>query len=303
MPEAKVAESKKKIVKEFEDLIMEYPIVGAVNMENLPTKQLQNLRAQLRETVVLRMTKRRLMRIAIEDVKDKKKGIEQIEPYLKGMPALLFTRENPFKLFKKLQKNKSKAPAKAGQVAPNDIVVPAGPTSFAPGPIISELAGVGIKTGVEGGKVAVKEDTIVAKEGETITPELAGILTRLGIEPMEIGLEVVATLEDGTIYTKDILAVDETEYINNITQAASWAFNLAVEANYPTKDTVTLMITRASRDSKAVALEGAIATKDLIDELLGRAENQAASLKNECRYEEKIAAKEEKQEEPAESES
>ncbi|MBI2112759.1 50S ribosomal protein L10, partial [Candidatus Woesearchaeota archaeon] len=35
-----------------------------------------------------------------------------------------------------LEKNKSNAPAKPGQVAPKDITVKAGATSFAPGPII-----------------------------------------------------------------------------------------------------------------------------------------------------------------------
>jgi len=65
------------------------------------------------------------------------------------MPALLFTKENPFKLYNKLQKSKSSAPAKAGQTAPSEIVVPKGPTPFAPGPIIGELGALGIKTAVE----------------------------------------------------------------------------------------------------------------------------------------------------------
>ena len=283
MTEAKAAGNKKKVVEEFKSLITEYPIIGAVNMENLPTKQLQNMRAQLRDTVVLKMTKRRLMKIAIEQAKDKKKGIEDIVPHLKGMPAMLFTRENPFKLYKTLQKNKSKAPAKAGQTANGDIDVPAGATPFAPGPVISELASVGIKTGIENGKVAVKEDTVVAKEGDTISEKLAGILTRLGIEPMEIGLDLTAVYEEGVIYTKSILAVDEKEYIDKITTAATWAFNLAVEAGYPTKETVELMVTKAFTNAKAVAVEAAVASKDIIEELLAKAEREANALKAEAK--------------------
>ena len=70
-------------------------------------------------------------------------------PHLKGMPALIFTKENPFSLFKTLKKSKTNAPAKANQTAPFDLIVPKGPTSFAPGPVIGELAILGIKSGVE----------------------------------------------------------------------------------------------------------------------------------------------------------
>src|SRR3989338_1052307 len=113
------------------------------------------------------------------------------------MPALLLKKENPFSLYKILKKSKSSASAKAGQIAPRDLIVPAGPTPFTPGPVISELAAVGIKAGVEGGKVAVKVDSMIAKKGETIKPAVASMLTRLSILPMEIGLNLTAVYENG----------------------------------------------------------------------------------------------------------
>ncbi|MCK4521968.1 MAG: 50S ribosomal protein L10, partial [Nanoarchaeota archaeon] len=213
--QAHVADYKKRIVDTFVKLIKEYPIVGAVNMEGMPTPQLQKMREEIRKkNIVLLMTKRRLLKIAIENAKSDKKGIEEIGKYLNGMPALIFSKENPFKLSKLLSSSKSKAPAKGGQTAPNDIVVKAGGTSFAPGPIIGELGALGIKSGVEGGKVAIKEDCVVCKEGGKISAKLAEILTRLGIEPMEVGLDLVAVYEDGLIFKKDVLAIDEKEFID-----------------------------------------------------------------------------------------
>jgi len=301
MAETKASPYKKKVVDEFVKLIEEYPIVAAVNLEMMPTPQLQVMRAKLRDKVVLRMNKRRLMKIAIEKAKDKKKGIEKIEPYLKGMPALLFTKENPFKLNKILVENKSKAPAKAGQTAPNDIVVPAGPTPFAPGPIIGELGSIGIKTKVEAGKVAISEDTVVVKEGEEIKPKVAEILTRLGIKPMEIGLDLTAAYEDGIIYTSDVLAVDEKAFMEQLNNAATWAFNLAVEAGYFTKDTIELLVPKAFNEAKALALEANIMADAVVEELVAKAEMQAKSLKEETKYEEKIKAEEKpKEEKPAE---
>jgi large subunit ribosomal protein L10 len=252
-------------------------------MENLPAKQLQQMRQTLRDTCVIRMTKRRLIKVVFDKLKEEKKGVEQLKEHLKGMPALIFTKENPFKLHAMLHKSKSKAPAKAGQTAPMDIVVPAGPTPFAPGPIISELGGVGIKAGIEGGKVVIKEDSTVCKEGEQISPEAAGILTRLGIEPMEIGLDLVATFENGTIFTSDVLAVDEEEFRQKFISAHSWAFNLAVETAFPTAQTIGLLISKAFSDSKALALSQDIMTDATAKELLAKAESQASSLKSQLK--------------------
>ncbi len=276
---ANLPEAKKKVVAEFIKLAKEYPIVGAVNMENLPTKQLQNMRATLRQKVVLKMSKRRLMAIALEQAAKEKPGLEKLIPFLKGMPALLFTKDNPFSLYKTLSKNKSSAPIKAGQTAPNDIIVPAGPTGFAPGPIIGQLGGAGIAAGIDGGKVVIKKDSKVASEGDVITTELASILTRLNIEPMEIGLALTATFEDGNIFTKDVLAIDEQEYLDNLTKGHRWAFNLAMECGILTKETTNLLVTKAFTDARALAIETNIYADEVMPQLIAKANNQMLALK------------------------
>ncbi len=282
---AHVAEYKKEIVKELVKLINEHPIIGVVNMENLPAPQLQTMRAQLRGKFFMTMTKRRLIKLAIEETKSKKKGIEQLEAHLGGMPALIFTKENPFKLSRTLQRSKSPAPAKAGQTAPRDIMVNKGATSFAPGPIIGELAMAGIKSGVEGGKVAIKEDTIVVKSGEKIKPKVAEILLRLGVQPMEVGLDLVAVYENGIIYPREILSVDEKEYLSRLNNAARWAFNLAVEAGYPTKQTIQVLLGKAHNDAKNLGVSQNIFDSGIVETLLGKAEMQMKSVKSAANFE------------------
>lgn len=278
-PKPHVSDAKKKVVDEYVRLLTEYPIVAAVDMESLPTKQLQNMREGLRQKIVLKVSKRRLIKIAIEKVKDKVNGVEKLEPYLRGMPGLLFTKENPFSLYKTLQKSKSNAPAKAGQIAPKDIVVKAGKTNFAPGPVIGELGSIGLKAGIEDGKVAIKQDAVVVEEGKEISGKVAGLLTRLGIEPMEIGLNVTAVYEDGNIYTSKVLNIDEKEYLDNISNAHRWAFNLAMEVKFPTKETTEVLLTKAHSDAYALAISEGIINKDTADAILQRVHNQASSLK------------------------
>lgn len=282
---AHVSEFKKKVVEDITKLSKEYPIIGVVNMESLPAPQLQAMRSELRGKVEIFMTKKRLMKIALEKIKNDKKGIEELENHLHGMPALIFTKDSPFKLSKILKKSKAEAPAKAGQIAPKDIVVPAGPTPFAPGPVISELSSVGLPVGVEGGKVAVKEDTVVAKAGEKIEAKVAEILTRLDIKPMEVGLGLVVAYEDGIIYKKDVLDIDDQEYIDNVNLAASQAFNLAFNVTYVTNDNAPLLIGKAFNDAKALGISQEIFAKGIVEDLLGKAERSMLGLKDSANLE------------------
>ena len=278
--QAHVAQYKKDIVSNLAKMMVDYPIIGVVNMENLPAPQLQSMRAQLRGNFHITMTKRRLMKIAIEKAKESREGVEKIEEYLGGMPALIFTKENPFKLSRTLQKNKSPAPAKAGQTAPRDIVINKGATPFAPGPIIGELAMIGIKSGVESGKVAIKEDKVVAKSGEKIKPKVAEILTRLGIQPMEVGLDLVAVFENGLIYGREVLSVDDKEYMKRLQDASRFAFNLAVYSCYPTKDTINTLLGNAHNDAKALGIAQNIFERGIIESLLAKAQQQMMSVKS-----------------------
>ncbi|MBW2963423.1 50S ribosomal protein L10 [Candidatus Woesearchaeota archaeon] len=293
-----VSEEKKKLVKQIADFVKEYPIIGVVNMSNLPAPQLQNMRASLRDSMKMVMTRKTLLARGLELAG--KENVKDLIGYFKGMPALIFTKENPFTLYKTLEKNKSSAPAKAGQEAPKDIVVKAGVTPFAPGPVIGELGAVGIKSGVDGGKVTIKEDSIVAKEGDIINAKVAEILKRLGVEPMEIGLNLVAVWEKGTIFKGSDLHIDEAEYEANILNAAQWAINLSIEAGIPTKDTIELMIIKAFRDSKAVALEGNVLADAVLEEVLGNVERGALALKAEAKVETGAKPVEEKKEEKVE---
>ncbi len=270
---------KKDTVKKFVKLLETYPVVGALNLQNLPGAQLGKMRTQLRGKVEIVMTKKRLIKKAIEQVKDKKPGIEKLEEQFKGMPAIIFTKENPFSLFKTIKKSKSKAAAKPGQIAPYDLKISAGPTPFAPGPMISEFAQLGIKTKVDQGKIAVINDSVLVKEGEAVSDKAANMLSKLGVEPMEIGLDLVAVYEDGTIYTKEVLDVDEEEFKQSLTRAASWALNLAVEAGYTTKDTIEILLGKAYRATKAVALEANILVKDVVGDVIAKAERQMQALK------------------------
>ena len=292
---AKAAVQKKKVVDVLVKCFNTYSIVAVVNLESLPAAQLQRLRISLGDGLQIVMCKKTVMKLAISSIKGKLNGVEQLLDLLAGMPALLFTNQNPFRLANLLQKSKSKAPAKPGQTAPYDIIIPAGPTSFAPGPIISELAAVGIKAGVEGGKIVVKVPSTVVREGEKIKPKVAEVLAKFNIQPMEIGLNLVAAYENGIIYDRKVLSVDPAAYVSELVAAAIGARNLAVDVGFPATDTIILLITKSARQARHIAKESGIIVPELAEELVGKAGLEAQAVESMIKFPAAAAAAESQQ--------
>jgi len=273
---AHVSEAKKATVEELKKTMGSYNVIGIVRIDSLPALQFNRMRKLLRGSVVITVCKKRLIKIALEQ--SGKKGAEKLNEYLDGMIGLVATNDNPFKLAKVLDKNKSPAPAKPGQKAPKDIVIKAMVTPFAPGPVISELGSIGLKTGVDKGKVAIKEDAVVVKKGEAISEKVASVLTRLGIEPMEVGLDLKAVYENGVIYDHSILAVDEKEYINSLIAAHRDAFMLSLGITYPTEENISLLISGAVRDARSLSISRELFTGETLKELIVLAERRASAL-------------------------
>jgi large subunit ribosomal protein L10 len=194
------------------------------------------------------------------------------------MPALLFTKDNPFALFKTLKKNQSKAAIKPGQVAPYDLVVPAGPTSFPPGPIIGELGQMGIKAGIDQGKVVIKQDAVVVKEGAVANEKQAGFLTKMGMEPMRIGLNLTAAYENGKILDGKVLDIDEDKFMADLQFCALAAKNLAFNAAIPTKDNIEALIQKGHYDAAGLALEANLVTDENARQVLAKAYWQAIGV-------------------------
>jgi len=259
------AQWKIKEVEELRQIMGSHSVVGIVGIRGIPAPQMQEMRALLREKAVLRVSKNSLIERALEN------GKMGLKDYIEGEVGIIAANMNPFKLYRELEKLRTKAPAKGGEVAPEDIVIKKGDTPFKPGPIVGDLQKVGIPAAIEGGKVVIKKDVTIVKKGEKISPDLAKILTRLEIKPIEIGLQVYALFEDGVIFTPDVLAVDMDKLMADMRNAASRAFILAVEIGYPTRETIEAIIGKAYRDAYNLALGANIYTKETIEEFIRKA--------------------------------
>ncbi|WP_297519820.1 50S ribosomal protein L10 [Thermococcus sp.] len=270
---AHVAEWKKKEVEELTKIIKSYPVIALVDVAGVPAYPLSKMREKLRGKALLRVSRNTLIELAIKRAAEELNNpeLEKLIDHIQGGAGILATEMNPFKLYKLLEESKTPAPAKPGAVVPHDVIIPAGPTSLAPGPLVGEMQALGIPARIEKGKVSIQKDYTALKAGEVITDQMARILNALGIEPLEVGLNLLAAYEDGIVYTPDVLAIDENEYINMIQQAYMHAFNLSVNTAYPTSETIEAIIQKAFLGAKNVAVEAGYITKETVEDIFGRA--------------------------------
>ena len=196
------------MIKRYSD---EYTLVGLVDLYGIPASQIQQMRRDLRSWALLRMTRKTLIEHAAMEMGGE---IEPIKEYMHGQTALIFTNENPFKLFKRLEETKTKMVAKPGDIAPENIVVPKGPTGFKPGPIVGELQQAGIPAAIEGGKVVIRENKTVVRAGEEISQKMAEALAKLNIKPMDVGLNLQVAFYEKTFFEPSMLAIDELAYFS-----------------------------------------------------------------------------------------
>ena len=274
--EKSIPQWKVDAVGKLVETINDSKMVGLVNVEGVGAKQLQGIRDNLRGSAVIKMARNTLMILAIEE--SKKKGIKDLVSYVKGPVAFVFSDQDPFVLSKFLSENKTAAPAKGGQTAPKDIIVPAMNTGVAPGPFISELAGLKIPSRVKGGVIHITDDTVAVKKGDTISNAMALMLSRLGIEPMELQLKLIAAYTDGEVVTADTLEVDLEALFKEVILGHQYAINLSVNRGIPTTETMPMIIAKANMEAKSLTLNIGFFVPEMVHEFLAKANSESLAL-------------------------
>ncbi len=276
--ESKVAQWKVEALQKLQVMLKEYPVIASADLTKVRSSQIHELRKRLRGKVAMHVVKNNLLRKAVELSSGDEVRVAGFVENLTGSNILLMTDINPFRLVLLLDKSKVRVPAKGGDVATGDITIPAGNTGIPPGPVISEFGAVKVATRIEGGSIWVAKDSVVASKGDTITPPMASLLSKLGIKPMEAGLTLTRAFDNGMILGPSDLAFDLNAYRKDISQAVMLALGLSVEAGYLTRESAPRILGRGLREAMALATEAGFVAKDTIEFVLRRAVASASII-------------------------
>src|SRR2546426_10757269 len=147
----KIAEWKIEALNQLQVLLKEYPVIAAADLTKVRSSQIHELRKRLRDRVTMLVAKNNLLRKAVEASGGQEQRMGEFVKDLTGSNILLLTQINPFRLVILLEKSKIRVPAKGGDIATGDIMIPAGNTSIPPGPVIGEVGENKGPTKVQGG--------------------------------------------------------------------------------------------------------------------------------------------------------
>lgn len=273
---------KRVMYQELQELPKSYNVIALSKMTKVRASQLMLLRKKFRNDINIRIIKNKVAIRAFEKVKNVA-GIESLSKELEGQCALMFTNISPFKLNLIFAQNKIFLPAKGGDIASTEITIPAGNTGIIPGPVLSEFKIANVQTKIDGGTIWVNKDTVVAKPGDVISQQLASLLSKLNIKPIEAGIAVNFAIAEGLMFKEQDLRLDVQAYRDELVRSFQQALTLATEAGYMVPETVKPLLVKAQQHAKSLAAEAGYVTPETADFVLPRAQAKAQAVANEAK--------------------
>ncbi len=302
---------KTEQLEELVGLLKKYKTFLIGDLTGVPASHVQRLRKKLAKTAEVRVVKPKLFAIALERV-----GInpEAFKDLLTGQNIVFFTNENPFDVALKIHNIVTMDYYKPGEKTDKEIVIPEGNTGIPPGPMLSVFGKLKIQTKVQANVIHVAKDTVVAKPGDVVSPELSSILQKLGLALKEIRLKLKAGY-DGILIPGENLILNIDQYVEMVKAAGLDALKIAVELALPEPEVLPLVLSKAVKQATALAVEAGYVTPETVELVLKAAESKAQALAYEVSklapelgIEVKVAqqqvqeAKPKKEEKPAEEE-
>jgi len=213
-----------------------YNKVFVVQVDNVGSQQMQITRKQMRGTAEVLMGKNTLMRKVFKKFLDENPDhpFTSLAPLVKGNVGFVFTNADLPKVRDMILANKIPAPARIGAIAPVEVVVPAGPTGCDPGQT-NFFQVLQIPTKIVKGQIEITNPVNLIKKGDKVGSSESALLLKLNIRPFSYGLIIDCVYDSGSIFSVDILDIDDNQLIQRFTFALNKLAAISLAVDYPTQ--------------------------------------------------------------------
>ncbi|KAF8071680.1 60S acidic ribosomal protein P0 [Lyophyllum atratum] len=237
----------------LKELLAKYSSIFLVNVDNVGSNQMHQIRQALRGKGVVLMGKNTMVRRALRTILSENPQYERLLPHIKGNIGFVFTDKELKEVRDIIVANKVAAPARAGAFAPLDVTVPASNTGMEPGKT-SFFQALGIPTKIARGTIEIVSDVKVVTAGTRVGTSEATLLNMLNISPFTYGMTVVQIFDNGNTFSPEVLDVDESELIDRFMSGIKTIAAISLAINYPTIVSVTHSLVNAYKNLIAIAL-------------------------------------------------
>ncbi|CAH8643112.1 unnamed protein product [Heterobilharzia americana] len=177
-----------------------------VNVDNVRSKQMQQIRMALRGNAELVLGKNTLMRKVIQNQVERNSTLEKLLPHIRENVGFVFTNGDLCDVREKIEKNRVEAPAKAGAIAPCDVIVPAQNTGLGPEKTAFFQA-LSIPTKIARGAIEILNDVHLVHKDTKVGMSEATLLGMLKIHPFTYGLVIKQVFDQGCVYDPAVLDI------------------------------------------------------------------------------------------------
>merc|ERR1712193_590884 len=212
----------------------------------------------MRGVAVILMGKNTMMRKAIRGHLNNNPDLERLLPHIKGNVGMVFTSNDLIEVRDKLLENKVAAPARAGAIAPVDVIVPAQNTGLGPEKT-SFFQALAIPTKISRGTIEIINDVKLLKPGDKVGASESALLNMLKISPFTYGLEIEQVYDQGTVFSPEILDITDDDIRAKFMQGISNVASVCLQIGYPTVASVPHSIVNGFKNLLAVAAPAAAA--------------------------------------------
>merc|ERR1711944_168443 len=172
--------------------------------------------------------------------------------HIRGNVGFVFTKEELVDIRDMLLANKVKAPAKAGALAPLDVMVPAQNTGLGPEKT-SFLQALNIPTKITKGTIEITNNVDLIKTGDKVGMSESTLLNMLGVSPFTYGLVVKKVYDSGSIFDPTILDITDDDLKKSIMTAVRNVAAISLSLGYPTIASVPHSIVNGMKKCMAIA--------------------------------------------------
>lgn len=270
---------KAKYFIKIEQLISEYPKCFIVGVDNVGSKQMQTIRKSLRGEGVLLMGKNTMIRKAINGHLKTYPALEKLIPHIYGNVGFVFTKGDLTDIRGKILKNRVEAPAKAGAIAPCEVVLPAQNTGIGPEKT-SFFQALSIPTKITKGTIEILNDVKLIKENDKVGASEAALLNMLKISPFTYGLVIKQVYDSGTVFEPSILDITDDDLRKKFLEGVTNIASVSLAIGYPNVASAPHMLVNGFKNLLAIAAETNVTFKEAetMKEFLADPSKLAAAL-------------------------
>jgi len=238
----------------------EYPKCFIVGVDNVGSKQMQQIRGSLRKDAILLMGKNTKFRKAIRGHLETNAALERILPHIRGNVGFVFTSLDLVDIRDKILENKVKAPARAGALAPLDVKIPPQNTGLGPEKT-SFFQALSIPTKISKGTIEILNEIHLIKKDDRVGASEATLLNMLNISPFTYGLKILQVYDSGTVFDPEILDITPEDLRSKFLEGVRNVAALSLAIGYPTVASAPHSIVNGLKNLIAVAVETDITFK------------------------------------------